>query len=88
VLALAYADTPVTPVGGVLLPLAFDSLLVACLSVGGFVDLMPVGGYRSLDVFFAQPNPVAGVTFYAAHVILDFSLQSPGVSPAVPFVLP
>ena len=63
-------------------------MLQASLTVPGFVTLMPAGGYRSLDVAIPQPNPVAGLPFFAAHVILDFSFQVPGVSPAVPFVLP
>lgn len=88
VLALANADAPAIPFGGALIPLAFDPMLQASLTVPGFVTLMPAGGYRSLDVAIPQPNPVAGLPFFAAHVILDFSFQVPGVSPAVPFVLP
>ena len=88
VLALANADAPAIPFGGALIPLAFDAMLQASLTVPGFVALMPPGGYRSLDVAIPQPNPVAGLPFFAAHVILDFSFQVPGVSPAVPFVLP
>jgi hypothetical protein len=35
-----------------------------------------------------QPNPVAGMTFYTAHILLDPTLSVPGVSAAVAFVLP
>lgn len=88
VLGLAYATTPATPFGGALIPLAFDPLFQASLGAPGFFAFVPTLGYRSVDVAIPQPNPVAGVTLYAAHVVLDFNLAVPGVSAAVPFVLP
>jgi beta-lactamase superfamily II metal-dependent hydrolase len=88
VLLLAYGTTPGTPFGSVVVPLTFDSLFQASLGAAGFVALVPPGGYRSVDVLLPQPNPVAGVPLYAAHVLLDFTLAVPGLSPAVSFVLP
>ena len=35
------------------------------------------------------PNPLAGMTVYASHFLVDFSITSlPGISPATSFVLP
>jgi len=88
VLGLAYATTPATPVGGAVIPLAFDPLFQAALGAPGFFAFVPTLGYRSIDVAIPQPNPVAGVPLYAAHIVLDLNLAVPGVSAAVPFVLP
>jgi beta-lactamase superfamily II metal-dependent hydrolase len=88
VLLLAQSDTPPTPFQNAVIPLAFDALCQASLGAPDFVALMPAGGYRSVDVALPQPNPLSGTTLYAAHVILDFNLQVPGLSPALPFVLP
>jgi competence protein ComEC len=88
VLGLAYATTPATPFGGAVIPLAFDPLFQAALGAPGFFAFVPTLGYRSIDVAIPQPNPVAGVPLYAAHIVLDLNLAVPGVSAAVPFVLP
>lgn len=88
VLGLAYATTPATPFGGAVIPLAFDPLFQAALGAPGFFAFVPTIGYRSIDVAVPQPNPVAGVPLYAAHIVLDLNLAVPGVSAAVPFVLP
>lgn len=88
VLLLAEANAPTFPFGGAVIPLAFDPLLQASLGAPGFLELMPPLGYRSVDVVLPAPNPLAGVPLFAAHVVLDFNLLVPGVSPAVPFVLP
>ena len=88
VLGLAYATTPATPFGGAVIPLAFDPLFQAALGAPGFLAFVPTLGYRSIDVAIPQPNPVAGVPLYAAHIVLDLNLAVPGVSAAVPFVLP
>lgn len=88
VLAMAYGSAPGIPFGGAVVPLNFDALFQASLGAPGFLAIMPAGGYRSVDVLIPQPNPVAGVTLYAAHVVLAVDLSVPGVSPAVPFVLP
>ena len=88
VLGLAYATTPSTPFGGAVIPLAFDPLFQAALGAPGFFAFVPTLGYRSIDVAIPQPNPVAGVPLYAAHIVLDLNLAVPGVSAAVPFVLP
>ena len=60
----------------------------ASLGAPGFVALMPPLGYRSVDVMIPQPNPVAGIPLYAAHVVLDWTLAVPGLSSATTFVLP
>ena len=88
VLLLAYGTTPGTPFASVTIPLAFDALFQASLGASGFVALMPPPGYRSVDVVIPQPNPVAGIPLYAAHVVLDWNLQVPGLSSATSFVLP
>ncbi len=88
VVLLAYSNTPATPFNNAVIPLAFDSLFQASLSAPSFVALMPPLGYRSVDVLIPQPNPVAGVPLYAAHVVLDFSLAVPGLSTALMFVIP
>jgi beta-lactamase superfamily II metal-dependent hydrolase len=88
VLGLAYATTPATPFGGAVIPLAFDPLFQAALGAPGFFAFVPTLGYRSIDVAIPQPNPVAGLPLYAAHIVLDLNLAVPGVSAAVPFVLP
>jgi hypothetical protein len=88
VLGLAYATTPATPFGGAVIPLAFDPLFQAALGAPGFFAFVPTLGYSSIDVAIPQPNPVAGVPLYAAHIVLDLNLAVPGVSAAVPFVLP
>lgn len=88
VLLLAYADTPGTPFANAVIPLAFDALFQASLGAPGFVALMPPLGYRSADVVWPTPNPLAGIPLYAAHVVLDFALTVPGLSPALAFVLP
>ena len=49
--------------------------------------MMPVLGYRSLTVQLPVPNPVAGIPLFAAHVVLDWSLAVPGLSPAISFLL-
>ncbi|MGB3969788.1 MAG: MBL fold metallo-hydrolase [Planctomycetota bacterium] len=88
VLLLAYANTPGTPFANAVIPLAFDSLFAASLGAPGFIALMPLPGYRSVDVVLPQPNPVAGIPLFAAHVVLDFALTVPGLSGAISFVLP
>ena len=88
VIGLAYGSVPGTPFGAAVVPLNFDSLFQAALLAPGIIALMPVLGYRSVEVAIPVPNPVAGVPLYAAHVILDFSLAVPGLSPAISFVLP
>ncbi len=89
VLALSYATTPATPFLGASIPLAFDPLFQAGLGAAGAIDLVPVGGYRSMRVDIPNPNPVAGLTLYAAHIVIDWTTWTvPGVSAPVPFVLP
>lgn len=71
------------------LPVLPDNLFVAAISVPGCVGLLPGEGYRSWSFSIAPPNPLSGVTIYATHFLLDFSISSlPGVSPAISFVLP
>jgi hypothetical protein len=88
VLLLAYGTAPGVPFGGAVIPLAFDALFQASLGAPGFLSLVPPLGYRSVDVSIPQPNPVAGLPLYAAHVVLDFNLAIPTLSGAVAFVLP
>jgi hypothetical protein len=76
------------PFGGAWIPLDFDGLFQAALGVDSVIALVPMSGYRSLDIGVPSPNPVAGVPLFAAHVVLDFSLQVPAVSSAKQFVLP
>lgn len=87
VLLLANASAPATPFANAVIPLAFDPLFQASLGAPGFLALVPVLGYRSVDVLLPQPNPLAGLQVFAAHVVLDLALTVPGLSAALPFVL-
>ncbi len=88
VLLLANGNVPGTPFGSVVIPLAFDALFQASLLAPGFLWLVPPLGYRSVDVLLPQPNPLTGVTLFAAHVVLDINLAVPGLSGSVSFQLP
>ncbi|MFK7742361.1 MAG: hypothetical protein AB8H80_18755 [Planctomycetota bacterium] len=88
VVGLSEANAPAFPFGGAQIPIAADTLFQETLGVGGLLALLPVGGYRSIDIALPQPNPISGTQLYAAHILLDLQLQVPGVSAAVPFVLP
>ncbi|HEX6812385.1 MAG TPA: MBL fold metallo-hydrolase [Planctomycetota bacterium] len=87
-IGLAYGSSPGIPWNGALIPLNFDPLFQAALGAPSGIALMPVLGYRSLTVQVPVPNPVAGIPLFAAHVVLDYSLAVPGLSPAISFVLP
>jgi hypothetical protein len=76
------------PFGGAQIPLNADPLFSATLGVGGLLAVVPTDGYRSVDVMIPQPNPIPGMSVYAAHIVLDINLLVSGVSPAVSFVLP
>jgi hypothetical protein len=71
-----------------LIPLNFDPLFQAALGAPLVLAIMPVLGYRSLTVQIPVPNPVAGIPLFAAHVVLDYALAVPGLSPAISFILP
>jgi beta-lactamase superfamily II metal-dependent hydrolase len=88
VIGLAYGSSPGFPWGGALVPLNFDPLFQAALGAPSVIAIMPVLGYRSLTVQIPVPNPVAGIPLFAAHVVLDYSLAVPGLSPAISFMLP
>lgn len=88
VIGLAYGSSPGIPWGSVLIPLNFDPLFQAALGAPSVLAMMPVLGYRSLTVQLPVPNPVAGIPLFAAHVVLDYSLAVPGLSPAISFILP
>jgi len=88
VLGLAYGSSPGIPWNGALIPLNFDPLFQAALGAPSVLAIMPVLGYRSLTVQLPVPNPVAGIPLFAAHVVLDYSLAVPGLSPATSFILP
>lgn len=88
VIGLSYGASTGFPFGGAQIPLDPDALFAATLGVGELLALMPAAGYRSLDVAIPSPNPVAGVSIYAAHIMLDINISVPAVSSAVGFVLP
>jgi beta-lactamase superfamily II metal-dependent hydrolase len=88
VIGLAYGSSPGFPWNGALIPLNFDPLFQAALGAPSVLAIMPVLGYRSLTVQIPAPNPVAGIPLFAAHVMLDYSLAVPGLSPAISFILP
>jgi len=88
IIALSESNVPFPLFNGVL-PLFPDGLFSAALGVPGCIGLLPSEGYRSWSFGIAPPNPLAGITVYASHFLLDFSITSlPGVSPAISFVLP
>ena len=65
-----------------------DSMTYTSSYPGAFAP-MPTEGYRSLRVDLPSPSPLSNVTLYTAHVMLDLNTFTiPGMSPAVPFVLP
>lgn len=87
IIGLSYGASSGFAFGGAQIPLDADPLFSATLGLGGLLALLPPGGYRSYDVMVPQPNPIPGITVFAAHILLDLSLQVPGVSPAVAFQL-
>jgi beta-lactamase superfamily II metal-dependent hydrolase len=89
VLGVAYGSSPGFAFLGAQLPLNFDPLLQLFLAYGPTVAPLPAGGYRSLAIAMPQPNPLAGLQLFSAHVLLDLaSLTVPGASAALPFVIP
>lgn len=86
---IAYGNSPGFPFLGAQIPLNLDPLLQTFLGVPAAITLLPAEGYRSLRVTLPSPNPLSGVPLYAAHVVLDLGAMTvPGLSPAMPFVLP
>ena len=86
---IAYGSAPGFPFLNAVLPLQYDSLLQLFLGLPGSIVLLPTEGYRSLRVALPAPNPLSGVPLFAAHVLLDLqTLTVPGLSSALPFVLP
>ncbi|MBX3463353.1 MAG: lamin tail domain-containing protein [Planctomycetes bacterium] len=89
ILGLAYGANVGFPFLGAQIPLDFDPLLDAALSVSGCIGLLPSSGYRSWSIPLGAPNPLAGIPLHAAHVLLSLDLASvPGVSTPISFVLP
>lgn len=88
VIGLAYGDTVGFSFGGAQIPLDADLLFSETFGIGGLLALLPPDGYRSVDILIPQPNPLAGIPLFAAHILLDINLLVPGVSDAVTFVLP
>jgi len=89
VIGVAYGNAPGFPFLNTTIPLNLDPFLQLWMGLPGSFAPMPGEGYRSLRVELPAPNPLSGTTLYAAHVILDLNTFTiPGLSPAVPFVLP
>ncbi|MEM7201979.1 MAG: MBL fold metallo-hydrolase [Planctomycetota bacterium] len=83
---LAFGNTGF-PFMGQQIPLDPDPLLTTSLSLPGFVDLLPLEGYRTFALPMPVPNPAAGTTGFAAHMVFGlFSQQLEAVSGASPFV--
>lgn len=80
VLGLSYGSTPGFLFGATMIPLNADSLFQSTLGAGELIALMPLGGYRSVDIALPPPNPIAGIPIVAAHIVLDFQLNVLGVS--------
>jgi len=88
ILGLAYGNTGF-PFLNAFVPIDFDPLFDAALTVGGCIALLPFEGYRSWSIPLHPPNPLAGIPLHAAHVLLDLSFSNvPGVSSSISFVLP
>ena len=52
----------------------------------GFVAVLPSEGYRSLTLTLPNPNPLAGLPAFAAHIAMNLATPSIGaVSTAAPF---
>jgi len=86
---IAYGSSPGFSFLNATIPLNLDPLLQVFLGLPASIVLLPAEGYRSLRVAMPLANPLSGVPLYAAHVILDLNtLTIPGLSSALPFVLP
>jgi len=86
VLGLAYSTAPGFPFGGAVIPLSNDSLFQSTFGFGGLIALVPSVGYRSVDLPVPISNPIAGVPIATAHIVLDFQLNTLGVSAPAGFV--
>jgi len=86
VLGLSYGTQPGFLFAGAQIPLNIDSLFQSTFGVGELIALMPVGGYRSVDILLPPPNPIAGLPVAAAHIVLDFQLTVRGVSSPEVFI--
>lgn len=70
-------------------PVDPDGLFFAALGAPGALALHPAEGYRTWQFGISPPNPLAGLQLYGAHLVFDLGFMSiPGVSAAIPFVLP
>ena len=89
VLGVAYGNSPGFPFLGVQVPINFDPLLQLFLAHSGTIAPLPAPGFRSLRIALPHPSPLLGVPVFGAHVMLDLgTLTVPGLSSALPFVMP
>ena len=86
---IAYGSTPGFPFLNATVPLNLDPLLQLFLGTPGAIGPLPAEGYRSLRLALPAPHALSGLPLFAAHVVLDLNTFTiPGLSAALPFVLP
>ena len=73
---MSFQNGPGFPLLGNHIPIEFDLLFDLVLQLPGFGRLMPFEGYRSFALPLPSPNPLAGRTAYAVHIIVDFASNS------------
>lgn len=86
IVGIAFGNTGFPFLGGHI-PLDPDVLFLTSTNLPGFVSLLPSEGYRSLTLTLPSPNPLAGLSAYAAHIAMNLATPSlVAVSNAAPFV--
>ncbi|MEZ5965684.1 MAG: lamin tail domain-containing protein [Planctomycetota bacterium] len=86
IVGLAFGNTGFPFLGGHI-PLDLDQLFLTTTNLPGFVALLPSEGYRSVTLALPNPNPLAGLRAYAAHIAMNLAAPSlRAVSTAAPFV--
>lgn len=86
VAAIAFGNAGFPFLNGVI-PLDADMLFLTSVNLPGFVAILPSEGYRSVTLSMPNPNPLAGLPAFAAHVAIDLAAPSlRAVSTAAPFV--
>ena len=86
IIGIAFGNTGFPFLNGVV-PLDPDVLFMASTNLPGFVGVLPSEGYRSLTLSLPNPNPLAGLPAFAAHIVMNLAVPSFGaLSTAAPFV--
>lgn len=85
ILGLAFGNGGFPFLNGVI-PLDPDVLFLTTTNLPGFVAVLPSEGYRSLTLVLPNPNPLAGLPAFGAHIAMNLAVPSiAAVSTAAPF---